>query len=131
MIITSKLNVLLYPTVPTPGVSLTPPPSPITAGTPLTLTCTITLSNAVDLNVVLDYVWEISTNTIPITNHSIASESITDILSIPILSIRYTGVTCRATVRRPNQFIITSSQGSASVDMSVEGECFGECVCMY
>ncbi len=124
---------IINSTVPTPGVTLTTPPSPITAGYPLTLTCTITVDNAaVDLNVVVDIVWEISTDTTPITITSTASGSVVDTLTIPIFSTRYTGVTCRASVRRPSDdpFVITSSQGLASVDITVrvESKCVDECV---
>ncbi len=126
MVSISIHNVLLYCTVPTPGVSVSSPPSTLTAGTPLTLTCTIAVNNAVDVTVEVDIVWEISTDNGPVTSTSTATSvlTFTSTLSIPVLSTRYTGVTCRATVRRPNndQFIISSSQGSDSVNLLVEGK---------
>ncbi|XP_064386142.1 mucin-2-like isoform X2 [Halichondria panicea] len=110
--------------IPTPEVTLTTPPSPLTAGTSLTLTCTITVDNAVDLNVVVDIVWEISTDSDPITIPSTATGSVptfTNTLTIPILSTRYTGVTCRATVNVVGEFAVTDSpEGSATVPITVQ-----------
>ncbi len=114
--------------VPTPGVYLTPPPSTLTAGISLALTCTITVDTAVDRIVVVDVVWDISTDSDPITIPSTATGSVptfTNTLPIPILSSRYTGVTCRASVRQSfaDSFVLSSSQGSASVAITVEGKC--------
>ncbi|XP_064386134.1 mucin-2-like isoform X4 [Halichondria panicea] len=108
-------------TIPTPGVSLTTPTS-LTAGTPSSLTCTITVDTAVDLNVVVDIVWEISTDSDPITTATGNVPTFTNTLTIPILSTRYTWVTCRATVRRSfaDPFVLSSSQESASVVFTVE-----------
>ncbi len=115
---------ILLSTVPAPGVSLSTPPSPLTAGTPLTLTCTITLDLAVDVNVVVDIVSEISTSGDSITDTYSATGSTVQPLVIPVPSTTYTAVTCRATVRRPSTdpFVLTSSQGMALVGITVEGE---------
>ncbi len=111
-------------TVPTPSVSLSTPPSPLIAGTPLTLSCTITLNSAVDVNVVVDIVTEISTDGDPITSTYTATASTVQPLTIPVMCHTYTRITCNATVRRPSTdpFVLTSSQGVASVDITVQRE---------
>ncbi len=104
-------------------MSLSTPPSFLTVDTSLTLTCTITLNPAIDVNVVVDIVTEISTDGDPITTTYTAIASIVQPLTIPVLCHTYTRITCNSTVRRPSTdpFILTSSQGVASVDITVHG----------
>ena len=112
--------------VPAPNVSLIPPPSSLMAGTPHTLTCSITVSSAVDVDVTVDVTWAVTTHTDPILTNSTATGSVssfTDTLNIPILSTRYTGAICRARVRHssPSAFIVDSSERISTINFTVQG----------
>ncbi len=120
-----SLSFFLFCAVPTPGVSLSSPPSSLIAGTSLTLNCTIILDPVVDVNVVVDIVSEKSTNNGDhIMNTFTATGSTVQQLFINPLSTMHTAVTCRATVRRPSTdpFVLTSSQGMDTVTLTVQGE---------
>lgn len=111
--------------VPAPEVSLSSAPTPLIAGTPLTLICTIILDTIIDINVVVDIVSEILTDGGSIINtYNMSSGFIVQPLVIPVLSITYTSVTCAATVRQLviDPLILTSSQSVALVNTSIEGE---------
>ena len=112
--------------VPSPSVSLFPPPSSLIAGTPHTLTCSIAVNSAVDVDVMVDVTWAVTTDTDPILTNSTATGSVpafTDTLDIPILSTHYTGAICRARVRQssPSAFIVDSSEESSTINFTVQG----------
>ena len=118
-------------TVSTPGVSVPPPlATSLYAGTPLSLTCSVTVDSAVDIPVVVDIVWERPRDSgESIVNMSVATESAigntyTDILDITILSSRDRIVNCRAVVRRPGDdpFVTSSSEGVRGLNITVECE---------
>ena len=108
------MNVCIYKTicliflcaVPTPGVSIDQPPSPLYAGTSLSLTCTITVNPAVDTTVSVAVTWERTRDTGPVTittgvstmgSRPTFSSTVTGIT----LSTLDTGFTCRAVVSPP------------------------------
>ena len=119
----------ILPVVPMPTVSVAPPSSPLYAGTPLSLTCTITVDAAVDVNVIVDITWErVQSSGDPITTISMATESTTntytDTLDIAILSSNDRAVNCRAIVRPVISVttIINSPQGNDNISIVVQSE---------
>ena len=103
-----------YPVVPTPGVSIDQPPSPLYAGTSLSLTCAITVNPAVDTTVSVAVTWERTRDTGPVTittgvstmgSRPTFSSTVTSIT----LSSLDTGFTCRAVVDPQAASVIISS----------------------
>ena len=115
--------------VPMPTVSVAPPSSPLYAGTTLSLTCTVTVESAVDVDVVVDITWErVQSSGDPITTISMATESTTntytDTLDIAILSSNDRAVNCIAIVRPTMSVttIINSPQGNDNINIVVQSE---------
>ena len=112
--------------VPSPSVSLFPLPFSLTAGTPHTLTCSIAVNSAVDVDIMVDVTWAVTTDTDPILTNSTATGSVltfTETLDIPVLSTRYTGAICRARVRQSSlsTLIMDSSEESSTINFTVQG----------
>ena len=115
---------IMSPSVPMPTVSLTPPTSPLYAGTSLTLTCTITVNPAVDTTVSVAVTWERTRNTGPVTittgvstmgSRPTFSSTVTGIT----LSTLDTGFTCRAVASTTQS---NSPEGMSSRTVTVMGE---------
>ena len=115
--------------VPTPSVSMSIPSGPLYEGTSQTLTCTVTLPEAVDTDVTVGVVWRFSdTSVAPSARAQISSVSstrspFTSTLTLSPLSMSDAGqFSCEATADSVSQFITASSVGqSQNRIITVEG----------
>ena len=115
--------------VPTPSVSMSVPSGPLYEGTSQTLTCTVTLPEAVDIDVTVGVVWRFTdTSVAPSAHVQISSVSstrspFTSTLTLSPLSMSDAGqFSCEATADSSSQFITASSVGqSQNRIITVEG----------
>ena len=113
--------------VPTPSVSLSVPSGPLYEGTSQTLTCTVTLPEAVDTDVTVGVVWRFTdtqiVNSIRIQISPVSStrSPFTSTLTLSPLSMSDAGqFSCEATADSASQY--TSNLGvSQDVPVTVEG----------
>ena len=115
--------------VPTPSVSLSVSSGPLYEGTSQTLTCTVTLPEAVDSDVTVCVVWRFtSTPVVPSAHVQISPVSSTrspfiSTLTLSPLSMSDAGeFSCEATANSTSQYITASSPGvSQHKTVTVEG----------
>ena len=115
--------------VPTPSVSLSVSSGPLYEGTSQTLTCTVTLPEAVDSDVNVCVVWRFtSTPVVPSAHAQISPVSSTrspfiSTLTLSPLSMSDAGeFSCEATANSASQYITASSPGvSQHKTVTVEG----------
>ena len=106
--------------VPTPSVSMSIPSDPLYEGTSQTLTCTITLPEAVDTDVTVGVVWRFTdTPVVPSARVQISPVSstrspFTSTLTLSPLSMSDAGqFSCEATADSASQYITASSLGES------------------
>ena len=120
MSISIYISVYVSLPVPTPSVSLSVPSGPLYEGTSQTLTCTVTLPEAVDTDVTVGVVWRFTDTPvapsarIQISPVSSTRSPFTSTLTLSPLSMSDAGqFSCEATANSASQYITASSLGGS------------------
>ena len=116
---------ILFSPVPTPSLDLSVPSGPLYEGTSQTLTCSVTLPDAVDTDVTVDVQWApvASSDRAVISTVSGMRPPFISTLTFSTLSMSDAGqYSCEATADSSSQYITASSLGQSQVEpLTVSG----------
>ena len=113
--------ILLLPSVPAPtSVAVTPPTGIIIAGSSPSLTCTVDLTTAVDIEVTVSTVWTGPDMMTTVTPTSSVMINLTRyVIMANVDAARGGNYTCQASIDSSSQFIAESGMTSGSTNINV------------
>ena len=111
----------LLPSVPAPAsVAVTPPTGIIIAGSSPSLTCTVELSSAVDIEVTVNTMWTGPDIMMIVTPTSSMIVNLTRyVIMVNVDAARGGSYTCQASIDSSSQFITESGMTSGSTNINV------------